>query len=293
MSANTSFQVAPIPFVVPPSPTTLARNQTGGDHEKNPLSNWDSKSKLGDPLNETVVLLQHVCSERPIPQKFKDDHSDEHASLSHGDELLELNIENMQQFYEWFEELGEEDVEEEKFNERIETLKSYRDYCNKILDEIESAWNYLQDLENKYNLVAKKTGELHQACEALVQEQNLLLSFADNLDQKLAYFNELPKITAKFNSPTLTVFDPNFKILLSKLDECLEFVIKHRDFRDSENFLMKYKQLQNRGLSMLKNEIIQTLKTTTTQLVQQMKTATDTQQPKHKHMSNSEQLHLK
>jgi hypothetical protein len=52
----------------------------------------------------------------------------------------------MQQFYSWFEELGEDNVEEEKYRNRIETLKSYRDYCDKILKEIESAADLLQVL---------------------------------------------------------------------------------------------------------------------------------------------------
>lgn len=102
----------------------------------------------------------------------------------------------MQQFYQWFEELGEEDVEEAKYrcddflgysnyvSDRIETLKAYRDYCDLILKEIDETTNFLQQLEDKYNLVAKKTGELHQACELLVQEQ-VMSSFSMHLRNRI------------------------------------------------------------------------------------------------------------
>ncbi len=44
-----------------------------------------------------------------------------------------------------------------------------------------------------------------------------------------------------------------------------------REFQDAETYLLKYRQLQHRGLSMLKNEIVQTLKSITAQLLSQMK----------------------
>lgn len=47
----------------------------------------------------------------------------------------------------------------------------YKSYCDSILHEIDGEFAYLKELEDKYDLVAKKTGELHQACEKLVQEQ--------------------------------------------------------------------------------------------------------------------------
>lgn len=44
-----------------------------------------------------------------------------------------------------------------------------------MMREIQDGLNYLQDLEDKYHLVSKKTGELHQACEFLVQQQVLII----------------------------------------------------------------------------------------------------------------------
>jgi hypothetical protein len=57
--------------------------------------------------------------------------------------------------------------------------------------------------------------------------QGQLVKFTDSIEKKLAYFNELPKITQKFSSASLSVYDATFKALLEKLDECIEFISKH------------------------------------------------------------------
>lgn len=50
-------------------------------------------------------------------------------------------------------------------------LRSYRDHCDSVLSEVESALNHLQDLQQKHLLVSTKTGALHEACEQLLQDQ--------------------------------------------------------------------------------------------------------------------------
>ena len=56
-----------------------------------------------------------------------------------------------------------------------EQLSSYRDHCNSVLNEVESALNHLQDLHHKHLLVSTKTGALHEACEQLLQDQVRLI----------------------------------------------------------------------------------------------------------------------
>ena len=43
------------------------------------------------------------------------------------------------------------------------------------------------------------------------------------------------------------------------------------EFRDSDTFLLKYRQLQNRALSLIKNEIVQTMKQCAAQIQQYVK----------------------
>eukprot|EP01114_Cavostelium_apophysatum_P010021 TRINITY_DN2339_c0_g1_i2.p1 TRINITY_DN2339_c0_g1~~TRINITY_DN2339_c0_g1_i2.p1 ORF type:complete len:218 (+),score=49.40 TRINITY_DN2339_c0_g1_i2:249-902(+) len=190
--------------------TLVASSSSAKNQQQQLTKDWEKNAALSsEKLNEAVVILQRYCAEKPIPEKFQQESVP--LNLTKEDILLEQKIENMQQFYAWFDELGEETVEEERFSSRIETLKSYRQCCDQIIQEIEEALDFLQQLEDKYNLVAKKTGELHQACEVLVQEQGQLLNFADQLEQKLAFFNELPhpnSRTPKFPSKSLHL-DPH------------------------------------------------------------------------------------
>lgn len=143
------------------------------------------------------------------------------------DKLLNEKIENMQQFYTWFEQIGEESLEEEKYKSRIEVLQIYRDYCQHILNEVGFAVESLDQLENKYNLVKKKTGELHEACELLVQEQKELVLFSESLGKKLQYFNEITSLTQKLNSPSINVYEEELSNILKRLDECIEFMAKN------------------------------------------------------------------
>lgn len=51
--------------------------------------------------------------------------------------------------------------------------------------------------------------------------------FADILDKKLKFFNELPEIAHEFSKQSLSVYDEQFKSLLAKLDECADFMSKN------------------------------------------------------------------
>ena len=47
----------------------------------------------------------------------------------------------------------------------------YRDHCDSILQEVESALTFLRNLQHQHLLVSTKTGALHGACEQLLQDQ--------------------------------------------------------------------------------------------------------------------------
>ncbi len=96
-----------------------------------------------------------------------------------------LQIDSMQEFYNWFDslekELGEE--QDERFwwvhlfriffmnviysnpvtcSVFIENLKEHRSNCDAMLAQLDQSLQFLKDLEKSHQTVATKTGELHQ-----------------------------------------------------------------------------------------------------------------------------------
>lgn len=54
---------------------------------------------------------------------------------------------------------------------QVATLRAYLGECDALLDDVSHALGAVHGLENMHSLVSRKTGELHQACELLVEEQ--------------------------------------------------------------------------------------------------------------------------
>ncbi len=57
-----------------------------------------------------------------------------------------------------------------------------------------------------------------------MDEKDKLVEFADALRSKLAYFDELERLSAQFHSGTMSVDVDNFLPVLHRLDECITWV---------------------------------------------------------------------
>ncbi len=50
------------------------------------------------------------------------------------------------------------------------------------------------------------------------------MNIAENVSNKLSYFNELEWVSTKLNSPALSVGSDSFVAMLARLDECIAFL---------------------------------------------------------------------
>eukprot|EP01130_Rhizamoeba_saxonica_P003626 TRINITY_DN1512_c0_g1_i2.p1 TRINITY_DN1512_c0_g1~~TRINITY_DN1512_c0_g1_i2.p1 ORF type:complete len:594 (-),score=114.04 TRINITY_DN1512_c0_g1_i2:6-1787(-) len=92
--------------------------------------------------------------------------------------------------------------------------------------------------------------------------------FVDSLRNKLSYFMDIEHITKQYHKPSFSVHDDEFLPLLKRIDECLTFLHDNPTFKESETYIMKYKVLQNRALTMIKNHIVSIFKSTTEEILQ-------------------------
>lgn len=54
---------------------------------------------------------------------------------------------------------------------QVARVTNYQICTQELLSEIKATLRFLDALESEYKVVSTKTGELHRACEALVQEK--------------------------------------------------------------------------------------------------------------------------
>ncbi|XP_061698411.1 conserved oligomeric Golgi complex subunit 3 [Syngnathoides biaculeatus] len=193
----------------------------------------------------------------PVPQSTED-------FLHKGFQMLEMDndrIETAQQFFAWFAKLQANMDQEEsaKYRQTRDYLNCYQEQCDAILKDVSAALEQLDSLQQQYLFVSNKTGTLHQACEQLLKEQAELVDLAENIQQKLSYFNELEHINTKLNSPTLSVNNEGFIPMLSKLDDCIDYVSSHPNFKDYPVYLAKFKQCLSKVMHFMKVHIVNTM----------------------------------
>lgn len=191
--------------------------------------------------------------------------------LLQGFQMLELHnhrIETAQQFFSWFSKLQVQMDQDEasKYRKTRDVLNGYQEQCDAILNDVNTALDHLDSLQKQYLFVSTKTGTLHEACEQLLKEQSELVDLAESIQEKLSYFNELENINTKLNSPTLSVNSEGFFPMLSKLDECIEYVSSHPNFKDYPVYLTKFKQCLSKAMQLIKSHTVNTLQNLTGQL---------------------------
>uniref|UniRef100_A0A668AYI3 Conserved oligomeric Golgi complex subunit 3 n=1 Tax=Myripristis murdjan TaxID=586833 RepID=A0A668AYI3_9TELE len=257
------------------------------------LSLWDRRTDAMAPLTEkqtdSVLEIRAAAESLSIPSELP---IEDLCSLSSrslqspftatvpastedvllkGFQMLDMEsdrIETAQQFFSWFAKLQTKMDQEEsaKYRKTRDHLNCYQEQCDAILMDVSAALEHLDSLQKQYLFVSNKTGTLHEACEQLLKEQSELVDLAESIQQKLSYFNELENINTKLNSPTLSVNSEGFIPMLSKLDDCIEYVSSHPNFKDYPVYLAKFKQCLSKAMHFMKSHIVNTMQNLTSQL---------------------------
>ncbi|KAL8186710.1 UNVERIFIED_CONTAM: Golgi transport complex subunit 3 [Gekko kuhli] len=178
-------------------------------------------------------------------------------------------IETAQQFFSWFAQLQTQMDEDEgaKYRQMRASLLGFEEQCDAILSDVNRALEHLALLQKQFLFVSTKTGTLHEACEQLLKEQSELVELAENIQQKLSYFNELENINTKLNSPTLSVNSEGFIPMLAKLDDCITYISSHPNFRDYPVYSTKFKQCLSKAMHLMKMYTVNTLQNLTNQMI--------------------------
>lgn len=172
-------------------------------------------------------------------------------------------IETLQEFFDWFAvmesemEKGQEDV----YRNHLSIVELYKQACDDFLEDLTITNQLFTDLEKDYSFVDLRTRSIQTACETLLEEEHRLTRLAEGLSERLAYFNQLEPIAKLFNSSGDNIcLSPEFIPMLDKLDDCIQYMQTHHQYRDSELYLMRFRQCMTKGITLIKMYVVATLK---------------------------------
>lgn len=188
-------------------------------------------------------------------------------------------IETLQEFFDWFAvmESEMEKGQEDKYRNHLSIVQLYQQACDEFLVDLQASCSLFDQLEKDYSFVDEQTRSIQEACETILAEQHRLTRLAEGLSERLAYFNELEPIAKLFNSSYGSgdiCLNKEFIPMLDKLDICIQYMQDHHQYRDSELYLMRFRQCMTKGITLIKMYIVSTLKELGFEVYKQTKDAT-------------------
>ncbi|KAK1266136.1 hypothetical protein QJS04_geneDACA009111 [Acorus gramineus] len=240
-------------------------------------STWEQNAPLTEKQQAAIAALSNAVSERPFPANMsqgqisgKDDSlSDTPKDGAFKDPgVIDAALVNTHQFYKWFADLESamKSETEEKYRQCVSTLTERIEICDGILHQVDDTLDLFNELQLQNQAVATKTKTLHDACDRLLVEKQRLIEFAEALRSKLKYFDELENVAKEFYSPNMKVGNENFLPLLKRIDECISYVESNSQYAESGVYLVKFRQLQSRALSMIRSHVLSVLKHSSAQV---------------------------
>ena len=171
-------------------------------------------------------------------------------------------IYRLEQLHEWFGALvairdREVDARYFQYSDNLsETLRS----SSKIISQISTAWKLFGTLSELYFRVRKRGENMRDNCERLLIEKQRLNSFADALNSKLLYFEELEVVANSLSLPAFSGGENfrksgEFLPFLHRLDLSLDFVQAHPHYTEGNSYGLKFQQVRSRAMASVRELI--------------------------------------
>ncbi|KAH3758902.1 oligomeric Golgi complex component 3 [Pelomyxa schiedti] len=264
-----------------PSPSPASASTTGGGTggQLAVLQTFLANSEVSPQCEKCASMVGRMCVERPVPAKFlaeaqSQDNDTKNVNTT-GPSPFGSTLDSTEQFYRW---LHENRATCEPRGPHIDTLEQLQHFHSRIKDMISQvdSWNKnYNSIMETYQNTSDKSHALHEACNRLQQQQQWISEFLKITEAYKSHFDELEPLTIQFlHNPSLTAANPEFFTQLAKLDSCIAFLVENYNFRESPVYLSKFKQVQNKAMSMLRAEVVTRLTTLGAQVQTHMQ-ATD------------------
>ncbi|KAJ4416715.1 Golgi transport complex subunit 3 [Neurospora sp. IMI 360204] len=122
-----------------------------------------------------------------------------------------------------------------------------------LIDDANSALKTLESLCQSFRAVEEQTTSFKAQCDDLLEEQKRLQTLADEVGTDLHYYAYLDNVSRRLNAlgAGRLVDDDAFGDILANLDSCIEFMIKHPQYRDADTYQARYQALLTKALHLL------------------------------------------
>ncbi len=166
------------------------------------------------------------------------------------------------EFYKWFADVETSFLSEREmvYTQYADTLKQQGAALNDILSTIDAALTSYDDLKLQQLKVKGRVNSVQATCDRLERERENLENFAEEIANKLSFFDLHQIETTGIKDKTSVVE------MLGKIEDGIAYLTSHTQYLSSATYLTKYRALQHKALSSVK-EYTQNAFTTATNVV--------------------------
>ncbi|CAJ0954989.1 unnamed protein product, partial [Mesorhabditis belari] len=199
----------------------------------------------------TTELLTAACANWGLPKE------------SSGDEEIDISTPGKQDALEMlqnalrFAHTNEEIFLEKGQPAQVTAMRSNLQRINELGDRIDECRKNLAELQSSYLAVTSRTSALHDACDRSMAHQTALASGSEQIRANLHYFKQADLIMKKLSDRgRINVTAPAFSSLLSLLDEGLQFLKAHPEYRESALYIQKYEQCLSKAMTWIRVKVL-------------------------------------
>lgn len=159
----------------------------------------------------------------------------------------------------WYMDLSDSDDDEDReaqlADAELHALRSvnlaHLASCRKLLDHVANVLETLDSIKTGFNAVSEQTSTLQTSCSDLQAEEDRLQRLADNVKSTLLPFSYLATANRLLNVPgSSLVLQPSYQDLLINVQQSLDFLAKHQDYKGAEFYTRQYRQAMTKALTL-------------------------------------------
>jgi len=120
-----------------------------------------------------------------------------------------------------------------------------------LVDRIKGLQVVLREMDGKHRDVQSRSEAIRTECSNLLSEQKRLQQDSDSLATDLKYFLDLAPIEGRLKS--VDVLSSEFSKVLSRVDECINFLEEHSEYKEAPQYLESYRSIRRKSLASIKS----------------------------------------
>ncbi|KAG8864493.1 Golgi transport complex subunit 3 [Tulasnella sp. 330] len=256
------------------------------------LEEWEAKAPLSETETRSVGVMKRACETRPLPSKFADTVElisrpatpvrraaspaprDGTPTTKHPHRLHPSQpITTPQQFHDWFALIDKSisHSQEAHFRQHLDSVSGHLSTCDTLLERAMEVDTDVERMMVDWAGVEEGGQSLQGACERMLEERDRLIKVTDAIEERLEYFQELEHATQMLNHPgDGLVVEEAFLMMVERVDVCIEYLEAHRQFRESQLYLMRYRHCLTRAMTLIKMHFVNAIKSVTSEVQRRM-----------------------